>query len=177
MSNSTGGFMQQEIVTQFVTRERTDGVVLAFQSVSDMYAGFGKLVELNLQTLKTSIAEQQALLNATLSAQSLGDAIEMQTQILPATLKKQHAYWRHVGEIVLQTQSEVLGCVFDYTERVGSTVPGASELAQDGPALVLPAELAGADGGSGPTAEATPVTIVDSAGNSVSTTGSGDVFH
>lgn len=50
------------------------------------------------------MSEQQALTEAALSADSLDDVVDLQSQQFPAAVKKTFAYWRHVEEIAAGTR-------------------------------------------------------------------------
>ncbi|QQC66940.1 phasin family protein [Paraburkholderia ginsengisoli] len=96
--------MYSDIADQFSSRQRDTVVETAFDCNTEIFSGVARFVELNLQTVKTSLSEQQALADAALSAQSLSEVIDLQSQRFPAAIKKSFAYWRHVEDIAAQTR-------------------------------------------------------------------------
>ncbi|MFM0736442.1 phasin family protein [Paraburkholderia xenovorans] len=162
--------MYSETVNQIASHQRDTAAATAFDYSSEVFAGVEKLVELNVQTVKTSLSEQQALADAALSAQSLSEIIDLQSQQLPAAVTKTFAYWRHVEDIAAHTREGLFTAwqqQFDrslrtFADRVGV----ASEVVEDevqqlGETSVLVTEQAVA-------ASAGPVAIVDSLGQVVS---------
>jgi phasin family protein len=67
------------------------------------FEGFEKLVELNLQVVKSTLAENQEVVGKALSAKDPQGFFALQT---PPTTEKLQSYWRHVSEIVTGTQGE-----------------------------------------------------------------------
>ncbi|MFM0125341.1 phasin family protein [Paraburkholderia sp. RL18-101-BIB-B] len=74
----------------------------------EISAGLEKVIRLNMQTAKTAVAEQRALADAALSAHSLSEVIDLQSQQLPVAVKKSFAYGRHVEDIAVQTGTDLL---------------------------------------------------------------------
>jgi phasin family protein len=60
--------------------------VAAFDCITELFGGFERVAELNVQTVKTSLSEQQALADAALSARSLSEVMDLHSQPLPAAL-------------------------------------------------------------------------------------------
>ncbi|MFM0309422.1 phasin family protein [Paraburkholderia sp. RL17-383-BIF-A] len=96
--------MYPQISDQFSSRQRDTAIEVAFDCNTEVLAGVEKVVELNIQTVKTSLSEQQALADAALSAQSLSEVFDLQSQQFPAAVTKTFAYWRHVEEIAADTR-------------------------------------------------------------------------
>ena len=67
------------------------------------FEGFEKLVELNVQVVKSTLAENQEAVGKALSAKDPQGFFALQT---PPTAEKLQSYWRHVSEIVTGTQGE-----------------------------------------------------------------------
>ncbi len=67
------------------------------------FEGFEKLVELNLQVVKSTLAENQEGVGKALSAKDPQGFFALQT---PPTAEKLQSYVRHVSEIVTSTQGE-----------------------------------------------------------------------
>jgi phasin family protein len=148
----------------------------AFDWMACAVAGLEKLVELNVQTVKTSLREQEVLAGAALSSRSLNEVIELQSQQLPAALKKTFAYWRHVQEIAVETggglasvmQASFQSLVTTLQAPVDIATSAASEPGRTSRLLsTYPAR----------TTAGTPVAIVDSSGRKISDNESGGSFH
>ncbi|MFM0340721.1 phasin family protein [Paraburkholderia fungorum] len=99
--------MYPDITNQFSPRQRDAAVEAAFDCTTELFAGIEKVVELNVQTVKTSLSEQEALTDAALSARSISEVIDLQSQQLPAAVTKTFAYWRHVEDIAVQMRMEL----------------------------------------------------------------------
>jgi phasin family protein len=148
----------------------------AFDWMACAVAGLEKLVELNVQTVKTSLREQEVLAGAALSSRSLNEVIELQSQQLPAALKKTFAYWRHVQEIAVETggglasvmQTSFQSLVTTLQAQVDIATSAASE--QGRTSRLLSTYPARATAG-------TPAAIVDSSGRMISDNESGGSFH
>jgi phasin family protein len=100
-------------------------VEVAFECTAELFIGFERVIELNIEAVKTSIFEQQALADAVLSARSPAQLIDLQSQQLPATVKKTFAYWRHVEDIVVETGNRFLTAIYAAMQFVSTQ---ASEL-------------------------------------------------
>jgi len=70
-----------------------------FGLTGQAFQGAEQLAKLNLQTIKTLLAESQEIGQSALSAKSLPELIELQTAALQAAPKKALAYGRQVEEI------------------------------------------------------------------------------
>ncbi len=162
--------MYPNTMNQFSPRQGETAIDAAFACTNDVFASMEKVVELNVQTVKTSLSEQQALADAALSVQSVSELIDFQSQQLPAAVTKTFAYWRHMEDIALQTQNELISTMH---EHFGSSLQTFAELfgvasvgfaAQEQPrgssllAMAQPAVVAAAE----------RVAIVDSSGKVVS---------
>jgi hypothetical protein len=102
--------------------------------------------------------------------------IELQSQQLPAALKKTFAYWRHVQEIAVETggglasvmQASFQSLVTTLQAPVDIATSAASEQGRTSRLLsTYPAR----------TTAGTPVAIVDSSGRKISDNESGGSFH
>jgi phasin family protein len=163
--------MYADTLNQISSRQRNSAVEGTFDCTAEAMSGIEKVIELNLQTVKTSLSEQQALANAALSARSMSEAIDLQSQQLPATIKKTFAYWRHVEEIAVETRLGLFAAMQErfqnslrtFAEMVDAASGTFADQANANPERLLVA----ADDGSAQ-ATAGSVAIVDSAGNVVS---------
>jgi phasin family protein len=123
--------MYLETTNRFSPRDGSTDIALVFDATRELYAGMESVVELNVQTVKTSLNEQHALALAALSSQSLHEMIDLQSQQLPAAVKKHFAYWRHVGDIAAQTQSGLVGIVQGHVENALTAIAKFADAASD----------------------------------------------
>ncbi|KAA1011449.1 phasin family protein [Paraburkholderia panacisoli] len=77
-----------------------------FGLANKAFQGFEKLVELNAQTVKTTLAEAQELVAKSLISNAPQAAFAVQENQLRAGVQKTQAYWTHVKEIVSSSQAE-----------------------------------------------------------------------
>ncbi len=151
--------------------------IAAYEIVTKAVAGIEKVVELNVQTVKTSLSEQQALVNAALSSVSLDQVIDLQFQQVPAAMKKTCAYWGHVEDIAVDTHNELAGVLQDSVRDYLSTL-----FSFFGSAASIGIASAGRTTVTSPLAidepvatRNEPVAILDSSGNVVSSGGRTDL--
>ncbi|MFM0221340.1 phasin family protein [Paraburkholderia dipogonis] len=148
----------------------------AFDWMACAVAGLEKLVELNLQTVKTSLREQEVLAGAALSSRSLNEVIELQSQQLPAALKKTFAYWRHVQEIAVETGGGFASVMQANFQSLVTTLQAPVDIAtwtaneQGRTSRLLSTYPPSAAAG-------TPAAIVDSSGRMISDSESDGGFH
>lgn len=143
----------------------------AYDWTFELVGQWEKVIELNTQTVKTTLAEQQALTDAALSSRSLEELIELQTQRVPASMKKSFAYWQHVGEIAKESQQEIIAVMQTGWSRYLSTVGALSEVAtstRDSGAKLLDEAGEVLTGQPSPVTTGEPVAIVDSSGQIIS---------
>jgi phasin family protein len=153
----------------FSSHQRHAAGEAAFDCNTEVFDGVAKFVELNIQTVKTSLSEQQALADAALSAQSLSEVIDLQSQQFPAAIKKTVAYWRHVEDIAAQTRVGLFGVMQSHFGSALETFTGMIDMAsgvadaqkQFGKSSLLVAGQPAVDA-------VEPVAIVDSSGKVVS---------
>jgi phasin family protein len=129
-----------------------------------------KVIELNTQTVRTTLAEQQALANAALSSASFEELIELQTQRVPASMKKSFAYWQHVEEIAKQSQEEIISIMQTGWSQCLSIFGVVSDVAtstRDSGVKLLDEAGEVLTGQSSPVTSGEPVAILDSSGNVV----------
>ncbi|WP_027800819.1 phasin family protein [Paraburkholderia dilworthii] len=154
--------------------DRQEGnAIAAYDVAAKAVACFEKVIELNVQTVKTSLFEQQALVDAALSSASLDQVIDLQLQQVPAAIKKTCAYWGHVEDIAVDLHNELASVVQDsmqsYLSTLFSLLGGAAPfaLASAGRTNVT-SPLAIEEP---PVTQKEPVAILDSSGNVVSSGG------
>lgn len=107
------------VVEQPLFRQGDAALRASASCAEEIFAGFEKVIRLNMQTAKTAVAEQQALADAALSAQSLSEVIDLQSQQLPAAVKKGFAYSRHVEDIAAETGT---GIFLAMQEQIGRSL-------------------------------------------------------
>lgn len=161
--------MNAIVLTQPDIREQSHPIA-AYEFAAKAVAGLEKVVELNVQTVKTSLSEQQALIDAALSAASMDQIFDLQIQQLPAAVKKTCAYWGHVEDIAVDMHNDFTSVVQDslqgYLSTLFSLLDGAASfgMAPTGRTnITSPLALE-----QPPAPSNEPVVIVDSSGNVVS---------
>jgi phasin family protein len=90
---------------QFLSAQRTT-FDRAFGLAGKAFEGFERIIELNLQTVKTTLAENEELVAKAVAAKDPQSLFAVPTTQMPAAMEKLQAYWRHVYEIVSGTQAE-----------------------------------------------------------------------
>ncbi|HEY2020090.1 phasin family protein [Paraburkholderia sp.] len=141
----------------------------AFDYTTALFGGLEELVELNVQTVKASLDEQNVLAQAALSARSIDEITELHTGQLPAAVKKTLFYWQHVEDIALRTQRGLLAATQQRLDSVLQTFAIGMNTASSVPALTARGENAGLVVVDEPPAvEVGSVAIVDSSGQIVS---------
>ncbi|MBW0446571.1 phasin family protein [bacterium M00.F.Ca.ET.228.01.1.1] len=144
--------------------------IAAYEFAAKAVAGLEKVVELNVQTVKTSLSEQQALVDAALSAASMDQIIDLQFQQVPAAVKKTCAYWGHVEDIAVDMHNDFTSVVQDslqgYLSNLFSFLDSAASFgmaSSDRTNITSPLAIE-----QPPAPRNEPVVIVDSSGNVVS---------
>jgi phasin family protein len=161
--------MYLDSADQFSSRQRENAVDAAFDCNTEVLSGITKVVELNLQTVKTSLSEQQALGDAALSAQSLSEVLDLQSQQFPAAIKKTFAYWRHVEDIATHTRNGLFAVMQSHMGSALQTFTGMVDIASGVSAVEEQAGESSLLVSGEPVVDAAqPVAIVDSSGKVVS---------
>ncbi|MFM0282997.1 phasin family protein [Paraburkholderia sediminicola] len=146
-------------------RQSATAVEAAFDCTTELFVGFQRSVELNVQTAKTSISEQAALTDAALSVRTPSELIDLHTQQLSAAGKKTFAYCRHVETIAAETASRFFTAMSVHSEDFLKRLEEMTNFASGGfAAQVNRTSLLI----TGEPAVAEPVAIVDSAGEVLS---------
>jgi phasin family protein len=145
------------------------------------FEGFEQLTHLNLQTVKTTLAEQKEIAEETVTSNSLEWVASLPYALTQAAMKKALAYWRHASDIAIETAADNVGsgwCTFnEYAHWTASWLGDAANAAAEstsrvlaGPDADLPAEAkagsasaGGKSGGKGRSAQ-----FADGEGNAVS---------
>lgn len=148
------------------------------------FGGFERLTRLNLQTIKTMLAEQHGIALATVDSRSLDWMLTLPTAQAQAGFKKTLAYWHHVNEIAVETAAQNAGAGWESfrecTQWLASSASEAARARSSGSSLLLAAaeaSLAAPDatvdeaplsGGSKSSGKKHSVDLVDASGHVVS---------
>jgi phasin family protein len=102
-------------------REGGNFVVSSLADLTNQtFEGIERLTNLNLQTVKTTLAEQESIAQEAVSSNSLEWVVTLPSALAQANYAKALAYWRHVGNITIETA----------TNSVGSRLENLTEWAQ-----------------------------------------------
>lgn len=155
----------------------------AFASIADManqtFDGFERLARLNLQTMKTTLAEQHGIALEAVDTRSFDWVFMLPAAQAQAGFKKSLAYWQHLSAIATETASNNAGAGWEGFSACTQWLTSAySDLARspEGGSLVLTSPDANLPVPSGPdvevpakvSAKKRSVDIVDGLGNVVS---------
>ena len=91
---------------QFVAAQKASLETL-FGLTAKAFEGVEKLVELNLQVAKTTLAEAAETVQATLAIRDAQELLALQTSLLQPAAEKAASYSRHVYDILAGTNAEV----------------------------------------------------------------------
>ena len=116
----------------------------SFETLSDVWTkAFGcieKLTELNLRAVKSTLAENQAIASITLSTKDPQELFALQVKRTQAAMEEAQSYWRHVSNIMFNTQAELAATAEAqfrqrqhdtqaFLDTVASNAPAGSEAA------------------------------------------------
>jgi len=82
------------------------GVETTFALLNKSFEGIEKLAGLNVQAVKSSLAENQEIVVKALSAKEPHELFSLQTGQAQPAVEKAQSYWRHVHEILSSTHAE-----------------------------------------------------------------------
>jgi phasin family protein len=91
---------------QFLTAQKASLETL-FGLTAKAFEGVEKMIELNLQVAKTSLAEAAETTHAALSVKDAQELMSLQAGLLQPAAEKAAAYSRHLYDIVAGTSAEV----------------------------------------------------------------------
>jgi len=91
---------------QFIAAQKA-GMETLFGLTTKAFEGVEKLVELNLQVAKTTMAEVAESAQAALSVKDAQELLNLQASLLQPAAEKAAAYSRHVYDIMVGTNAEV----------------------------------------------------------------------
>ena len=113
-------------------------VAITFGILTKSFDAVEKLVGLNVQAVKSSLADNQEILVKAISAGAPQALFAHQSSQAQPTVEKAQSYWRHVYEIISSTQAEFAAVAEAQTRQfqqdaqtfvhsVANNVPGGSE--------------------------------------------------
>ena len=101
--NTTAPFTTEQLMTAHKASLDT-----LYGLTTKAFEGLEKLIELNLQVAKTSMAEAAETAQAALSVRDAQELLALQAGLMQPAAEKAAAYSRHVYDILAGTQSEVV---------------------------------------------------------------------
>jgi phasin family protein len=94
-----------------------------------------KLTELNLRAAKSTLAENQAIASAALSTKDPQALFALHAKRAQAAMEEAQSYWRHVWNIVVSTQAElVTSAEAQFNKRLRDTQAFVDTAASNAPA-------------------------------------------
>lgn len=96
--------MSSPTTEQLVAAQKV-GVETTFVFLNKAFEGIEKLVELNVQAVKSTLAENQKIVVNALLAKEPQELFSQQTSEAQPAIGKVQSYWRHVYEILSSTQA------------------------------------------------------------------------
>ena len=126
MSNLSG---EQAVASQRASIETLSNVwTKAFGCIE-------KLTELNLRAAKSTLAENQAIASAALSTKDPQALFALHAKRAQAAMEEAQSYWRHVWNIVVSTQAElVTSAEAQFNKRLRDTQTFVDTVASNAPA-------------------------------------------
>jgi len=97
--------MSSLVPEQLIDAQKT-GLETTFGLLTKVLEGTENLVELNVQAVKSTLAESQEILTKAFAAEDPQYLFALQANQVQASAEKVQSYWRHVYEIVSGTQAE-----------------------------------------------------------------------
>ncbi|MGF6604328.1 phasin family protein [Paraburkholderia sp. GAS448] len=94
------------LVPEQLVAAQKAGVESTFGFLTKAFEGLEKLVELNLQVVKTTLAENQEIVAKAFSSGDLPGLFALQTSQAQPVAEKVRSYWQHVHEILSSTQGQ-----------------------------------------------------------------------
>jgi phasin family protein len=123
-----------------IVAEQKAGVDTTFALLTKTFNAIEKLAELNVQAVKSSLAENQEILVRAFSAGAPQALFAQQANQAQPAIEKAQSYWRHIYEIISSTQAEFAAvaeaqfkqCQRDaqgFVENFAKNAPAGSETA------------------------------------------------
>jgi phasin family protein len=122
--------MNTQASEQFVAAQKA-GLEALFGFFETAIPGVERLLELNVQAVKTSASESRAIALEALEAKDLQFLTELTLKQVQANKEKVQAYWRHASEIATTTNSDLIAegqkHVNEYIRETGVIIDGLSK--------------------------------------------------
>jgi|SRR5476649_69547 len=96
-----------------------------FALTASAFAGWEKIAELNMQALKSLVAESQEAATKLLAVKDLQSLLSLQASYAQPVAEKAQSYWRHVHEILTTTQEELTSTAQPFFEQAQSDSQGS----------------------------------------------------
>lgn len=103
------------------------GLETFFGLTNKAFEGFEKLVALNLQVSKATLAESQEIVTKSISTSNPGELLALQASLSQPAAEKVAAYGRSVYEIVSEVQSEISAAATAQGEQLQQDIQGFVE--------------------------------------------------
>lgn len=97
------------LTTEQLVAAQKAGVEASFVFLNKAFEGIERLAELNVQAVKSTLADNQEFAVKTLSAKEPQEMFSQQSILTQPAVEKVQSYWRHVYEIFSSTQAEFAG--------------------------------------------------------------------
>lgn len=97
--------MSSLVPEQLVAAQKA-GLETTFGLLTKALEGTEKLVELNVQAVKSTLAESQEILTKAFAAKDPQELFALQASQVQSSAEKAQSYWQHVYELLSGTQAE-----------------------------------------------------------------------
>jgi phasin family protein len=124
------GAVMSTLTPQQLVAAQQAGLETFFGLTNKAFEGFEKLVALNLQVGKATLAESQEILTKAVSSGNPGELFALQASLAQPTAEKVAAYGRQVHEIVSGVQSEISAAATAQTQQFQRDAQGFVESLQ-----------------------------------------------
>ncbi|MCP3711904.1 TIGR01841 family phasin [Paraburkholderia sp. CNPSo 3274] len=94
------------LTTEQLVAAQKSGVETSFVFLNKAFEGIEKLADLNVQTVKSTLAENQEFAVKALSAKEPQETFSQQSILVQPAVERVQSYWHHVYEILSSTQAE-----------------------------------------------------------------------
>jgi phasin family protein len=129
------GAVMSTLIPQQLIAAQQSGLDTLFGVTNKAFEGFEKLVALNLQASKATLAENQQIVADALSAGNPGALFALQASLPQAAGEKAVAYGRQVHEIVSGVQSEITAALTAHGQQFQQDAQGfVASLQKNAPA-------------------------------------------
>jgi phasin family protein len=99
-------FVMSSLAPEHVIAAQKAGFETTFGFLTKAFEGIEKLVDLNVQAIKSTLAENQEIVAKVFSAKDPQELFALQANQLQPAAEKVQLYWRHAYEIIAGTQAD-----------------------------------------------------------------------